>query len=103
MTEIYYAIGCILPIALISILVRRFVLRGMAIGFKRNLFAILIAWPIFIVIASFAVGEGGLASRFQNVPDLQVVIASGISALILIAILFIAAAVGGSLKETPDA
>lgn len=103
MTEIYYVIGGILPVALIALLVRRFVFGRMTMGIRRNLFATLTAWPIATVIGSFGFGEGGFVQRLQNVPDLKIAIMYGISTLILMVLLIIGAVVRGGLSEKPDA
>ena len=103
MTELLYVLAGILPLAVVSILTRRFFFRHMAIGTKRNCFAIAAAWPIMTVAGSLAVGGGGIVQRLQNVPDPNMAILYGISAVVLIVLVVIAAAVGGPLSEKPDA
>ncbi len=103
MTEFLYAIGGVLPIAVIAVLIRRFFFPGVAARLQRNVYAVLCAWPVATVLGSFGAGEGGFLPRLQNIPDLQMAIFFGISAVIVVVLLFIGAAVGGSLSEKPDA
>ena len=103
MTEFLYVMGGILPLALGAVLIRRFFLQHMAIGMRRNVLAVVCAWPIVTAIGSFVMGEGGIFQRLQNVPDEKVVIVYIISAVALIALAAIAAVFGGSRQEKPDA
>lgn len=93
MADIAFIIGGVVPLGIVSLLVRSLFFRRRSAGLKKSLLAVLFAWPLVTIIASFGMGKDGFVGRLQNIPDVQVAIGYGCAALILVFILLVAAGI----------